>query len=85
MSISYYQKTPVYSPVIDAGSVDFKRRALIQVGQLRYGRRGDSNYYAMIALFDCDLLELHKREHLAVKGRSYEGVISDLYDLVFNN
>ena len=85
MAVTYYRKEKVYQPVIDCSSIDFKHRSLQEVGQLRYGRRGDTNYYAMIALYDHDLLEYHKKEHLSVKGRSYAGVINDLYDLVFNN
>lgn len=84
--VSYEKRENVYSkPIVDVGSIEWKRCELIQAGQLRYGRRGDTNYYAMIALFDQDLIDYHKKEHLSVKGRSYAGVINDLYDLVFNN
>lgn len=87
MAITYFkaeEKCPHYSPVIDTNSIEFKHKMLIEVGQLRYGRRGENNYYATISLWDSDLLELHKREYLSVKGGAYADVISDLYELVFN-
>jgi hypothetical protein len=84
--VSYEKRENVYSkPIVDVGSLEWKRRELIRAGSLQYGRRGETNYYAMIALFDQDLIDYHKREHLSVKGNSYASIINDLYNLVFNN
>ena len=88
MISSYEGRSPVYTPelqVIDLNKPEVRMRMIKEVSEVRYGRRGDNNYYMSAAIFDGDILERLNREHLFVTGRSYYEIIDKMYDALFSN